>query len=197
MKNESDVTRFSRGRPRDNELREAALAETRQLLKRGGIGAVTMEAVAQMAQVSRPTLYRWWPDRHALAMTALMEQPQTKSLATSKQGLAALKEQLLAVATTFSLPSGRHIASILAAAGDDSALAKAFRKHFILERWQEGRSLLLEARQRGELAGQQDIEIILDALYGALFFCLFFRRGSLDKKYVSALFKKFFPKVKK
>jgi AcrR family transcriptional regulator len=197
MKNESDATQSGRGRPRDTELREAALTETRHLLKSGGIGAVTMEAVAQLAQVSKPTLYRWWPDRHALAMTALMEQPQKKSLAASKKGLAALREQLLAVAITFSQPSGRHIASILAASDLDSELSKAFRNHFILERWQEGQRLLLEARKRGELAEKIDIECVLDALYGALFFCLFVRRGSLDKKYVSALFKKFFPKVKK
>ena len=58
----------SRGRPRSEAARQAILQAARELLADGGPGAVTMEAVAARAGVGKPTVYRWWPDRHAVAI---------------------------------------------------------------------------------------------------------------------------------
>ncbi len=44
-----------RGRPRDPRTRAAILAAARALLERGGLTSVTIEAIAQKAEVSRPT----------------------------------------------------------------------------------------------------------------------------------------------
>ena len=49
----------SRGRPRDPRTRAAILAAARVLLERGGLTAVTIEAIAAKAGVSRPTIYRY------------------------------------------------------------------------------------------------------------------------------------------
>src|SRR6185295_10744759 len=62
-----------RGRPRSPEAKKAILRAARALLAEGGPAAVTMEGVAARAGVGKPTVYRWWPDRHAVAMAALME----------------------------------------------------------------------------------------------------------------------------
>ena len=62
-----------RGRPRSPEAKTAILRAARALLAEGGPAAVTMEGVAARAGVGKPTVYRWWPDRHAVAMAALME----------------------------------------------------------------------------------------------------------------------------
>jgi AcrR family transcriptional regulator len=177
----------SRGRPRDQGLRAAALAATRALLNSGGLGAVTMDAVSQAAAVSKPTLYRWWPDKNAMAMSALMDSEQVDTHLGRRTGIKALQFQLQEIAATFSNPAGRHLASMLAAADGESELSKAFRNHFILARWEEGKALLAEAQANKELSHKIDIESTLDALYGALFFRLLLRRASIDRAWVKAL----------
>ena len=67
----------SRGRPRSTKAMKAILRAARKLLKEGGPAAVTMEAVAEHAGVGKPTLYRWWPNRHAVMMAALMEEEES------------------------------------------------------------------------------------------------------------------------
>src|SRR5580765_1915705 len=101
-----DVPR-PRGRPRSAKARSAILRAARALLAEGGPAAVTMEGVAARAGVGKPTLYRWWPDRHALSMAALMEsEPQRASKGAGRAAIqsptAALRQQLRAIVELFS-----------------------------------------------------------------------------------------------
>jgi AcrR family transcriptional regulator len=80
----------------------AAGRSARALLETHGPGAVTIEAVAARSGVSKPTIYRTWPNAHAVVMAALMESPLAPS-AVRRQGpaLAALRHQLRDIARTF------------------------------------------------------------------------------------------------
>ena len=88
-----------RGRPRSEKARKAILRAARELLREGGPAAVTMEGVAARAGVGKPTVYRWWPDRHAVAMAALMEgdTEDTPSRAP-RSALQAIRRQLETIA---------------------------------------------------------------------------------------------------
>ena len=179
----------ARGRPRDLAAQEAILRATRALLDEGGPGAVTMEAVATRAGVGKPTVYRWWPDRHAVVMAALMSAaPATSSSVPSgATTIEALRGQLRQITTRFASPSGRHITSRLAAADAESELAKAFRGHFVLVRRAEGRAILEHGIAAGELRSDLDLEIALDELYGAVFFRLLLGHAPLDVEFVDRL----------
>src|SRR5262249_24320148 len=65
--------RRSRGRPRSVAARRAILKAAHQLLAEGGLSSVTIEGIAARAGVGKPTIYRSWPNAHAVAMAALME----------------------------------------------------------------------------------------------------------------------------
>src|SRR6187549_1997869 len=124
-----------RGRPRDPAVKDAILRAARELLTQGGPGAVTMEAVAARAGVGKPTVYRWWPDRHAVAMAALMEsETRERAVGKSDSALAGLRSQLRAISKRFATSTGRHVTSMIAAADSESELSKAFRNHFVLAR---------------------------------------------------------------
>jgi AcrR family transcriptional regulator len=178
----------TRGRPRSEETRKAILRAARELLAEGGPGAVTMEAVAERAGVGKPTLYRSWPDRHAVAMAALMaddaEAPERKRKRTA---LHALADELQRIVERFSTSTGRHITALLAAADQDSELSKSFRNHFVLARRAEGRALLERARAEGDIRGDVDLEVALDLLYGPLFFRLLLGHAALDAAFVRRL----------
>jgi AcrR family transcriptional regulator len=174
-----------RGRPRSEKARVAILRAARALLAEGGPGAVTMEAVASRAGVGKPTVYRWWPDRHAVAMAALMDSGSGEGVATSgRLALTALRAQLRAVAKRFATSTGRHVTSMLAASDPQSELSKAFRNHFVLARRAEGKALLERAKANREVRRDLDVEVALDLLYGPLFFRLLMGHAPLDESFM-------------
>lgn len=86
----------SRGRPRDSNADENILAAARDLLARSGFDAMSFEAVAQQAGVSRPTVYRRWPTKVHLAHEIAHGTGQTIPDIIVSQGL---REQLRAFLT--------------------------------------------------------------------------------------------------
>jgi AcrR family transcriptional regulator len=177
-----------RGRPRSEETRRAILRAARELLAEGGPGAVTMEAVAERAGVGKPTVYRSWPDRHAVAMAALMDDDADDGERPRKRSaLDALALELTRIVERFSTGTGRHITTLLAAADQDSELSKSFRNHFVLARRAAGRTLLERARAAGEVRKDLDLEVVLDLLYGPLFFRLLMGHAPLDTAFVQKL----------
>lgn len=177
-----------RGRPRSAEARRKILRAAAELLADGGPGAVTMEAVATRAGVGKPTVYRAWPDRHAVLMAALMEQQQGDAAGrVPRSAVRALHKQLDAIVERFSAPSGRHIATMIAASDPSTELAKAFRNHFVLARRAEGRALLQQAIEQGEVRKAIDLDVALDMLYGSLFFRLLMGHAPLDKPFTAAV----------
>lgn len=180
----------ARGRPRSTQAREAILRAARELIAQAGPSGVTMEAVAARAGVGKPTVYRWWPDRHAVAMAALMSEPAPAPASPRKRSaLAGLRRQLIEVAEVFTTPTGRNAASLIASADANSELAKAFRNHFVLARREEGRALLHEAVADGELRDDLDVDVALDLIYGPLFFRLLLGHAPLDATAVARIFK--------
>jgi AcrR family transcriptional regulator len=174
-----------RGRPRSEEAKQAILRAARELLARGGPGAVTMEAVAELAGVGKPTVYRWWPDRHAVAMAALMETTvDAEQAKTRRSPITELRDQLRAIAARFATQTGRHVASMLAAADSASELSKAFRNHFVLARRAEGKLLLERAVAADLVRDDLDLEVALDMLYGPVFFRLLLGHAPLDERFM-------------
>lgn len=177
-----------RGRPRSERARQAILAATRELLEEGGLTAVTVEGIAQRAGVGKPTIYRYWANRYEVAMTALMDAAAAPAPARrQKTPLDALKHQLRQVATLFGSALGRGVTSILASADSDTEVAKAFRNHFIQARRDEGRALLQAAIEAGDLRADVDLELVLDLIYGALFYRLLMGHGPLGPRDADAL----------
>lgn len=60
-------------RPRSEKARQAVLAAMRRALTAGGYESVTIEGLAAEAEVSKQTIYRWWPSKAAILGEALLE----------------------------------------------------------------------------------------------------------------------------
>lgn len=180
-----------RGRPRNPDTRGAILRAARALLDEAGPAGVTMEAVAVRAGVGKPTVYRWFENRHAVTMAALM-QADTAIAAPSRRrrsgaAMAALEQQLLAVADVLASRHGRNVTAMIASADPGTEVAKAFRHHFVLARRTEGRALLLQAIASSELRADLDPDIALDQVYGALFFRTLLGHAPVDASFVRRL----------
>ncbi|MFF3026241.1 TetR/AcrR family transcriptional regulator [Microbacterium sp. NPDC057944] len=60
-------------RPRSESARQAVLEAMRAALSSSGYEAVTIEGLAEVAGVSKQTIYRWWPSKAAILGEALLE----------------------------------------------------------------------------------------------------------------------------
>src|SRR5262245_41481658 len=177
-----------RGRPRDPRTRAAILAAARALLERGGLTAVTIEAIAAKAGVSRPTIYRYWPNAPAVAMAAFLEASGAPAAGrASRTPLAALRAQLHAVADAFAAPAGRSVAAMVAAAQSETELAKAFRNEFIARNRDAARDLLERCIAERLVGPPADIELALDLVFGPLFYRLLMGHAPITRGFVDQL----------
>jgi AcrR family transcriptional regulator len=178
----------SRGRPRDPRTRAGILAAARALLERGGLTAVTIEAIANKAGVSRPTIYRYWPNAPAVAMAAFLEASGAPAAGkASRSPLGALRAQLHAVADAFAAPTGRSVAAMVAAAQSETELAKAFRNEFIARNRDAARLLLERCIDEGLVVPPADIDLALDLIFGSLFYRLLMGHAPITRGFVDQL----------
>lgn len=155
--------------PRVARSRVAVLNATIDLLLEGGIHAVSVDAIAERAGVSKATLYRHWDTRHAIIIEALdhmkarHDLPDTGSL---RDDLVALVGQVCAHVAT---PAASVFASLVGASEHDAELAE-MRRSFARARSEPMRTLIARGIERGELPADVDVELFLASLVGPLFY---------------------------
>jgi AcrR family transcriptional regulator len=162
----------TRGRPRSEPARQAILAAATDLLLTRGLAAVSMDAVAARAGVSKATIYRWWPTKETLALDALYEQLTDPSPESPDTG--TLRGDLLALLLGFmervgDRPFGRVIGALITEAATDPVFGALYRERYVDPRRVQARAILQRALERGEIGAGTDVEAAVDLLYGALY----------------------------
>lgn len=186
-----------RGRPRSERARQAILDAARELLlASGGLSAVTADAIAARARVSKGTIYRWWPGSAAVVMDAFLIDtnphipfPDTGSVRED------LRLQLRTVAELFNGPTGQIVAGLVAESQSNAGLAAAFVERFIAARRAMCREVFERGLARGELRADINIDIAIDALYGALHYRLLVSHATTEPGYVDNLIEQLYPAV--
>lgn len=176
-----------RGRPRSEATRQKIMSATAALIQERGVPGVTIEAVASAAGVGKPTIYRYWSNAHELAMAALMEAVPEAKQSSQDDPLKALRGLLYGVAATFNDPSGRHVAMVLASADSSSEIAKAFRSHFIQSRRREAEAHITRAIMNGKLPEDVQMDLVLDMIFGAVFYRLLMGHAKISRAFVDKL----------
>ena len=177
----------TRGRPRSEATRQKIMKATADLIQARGVPGVTIEAVATAAGVGKPTIYRYWSNAHELAMAALMDAVPDTHQVKQEDPLEALRSLLYGVVKTFNDPAGRHVAMVLASADASSEIAKAFRSHFIQSRRREAATLIDDAVKAGKLSADTPIDLILDMMFGAVFYRLLMGHAKITQAFMDDL----------
>ena len=144
------------GRPRSEKAHKAILAAAMELLFDQGLHAMSMDEVARRAGVSKATIYRWWPSKERLALDALATEWASTPPAGQRH-TGSLRGDLL---TRFlpwlrqlnHKPYARVVAGLVAEAQTNPEFAELYRQHFVQARRDATRELLVQARDRGEIA---------------------------------------------
>ncbi len=159
-----------RGRPRSNEARTETLQAAFDLLVERGYAGMAVDAVAARAGVSKATIYKWWPDRAALAVEAFFERTRSELVfPETGSAIGDFRGQIHALAATLRTPAGGAFAAMIAGARGDESVKRA-----IAERWVRPRSVWGQARLRaaiadGECVDDLDVDAALSTLYSIVY----------------------------
>ena len=176
-----------RGRPRSEKARVAILEAAAELLLDRGLSAVSMDAVAERAGVSKATIYRWWPAKETLALDALFNEwaaatPATRDTGSLRGDLLALLRPWARLAS--SRPYGRVIAGLITEAQTDPEFAAEYRSRFVEPRRVQAREAFRRSIERGEIPADTKIEVAIDLLYGPLYHRLLHGHAPLSDRFV-------------
>lgn len=177
-----------RGRPRNLEAQKSILSASYDLLLENGFQALTVDKIAKYAQVSKATIYKWWPNKAAVVMDGFL-YAASERLPVPDTGSAYNDILTHATNLTIFLTSreGTIITQLLGEGQFDSGLADAYRARYFHPRRLEAKSLLAKGIQRGELKKSIDIDICIDLIYGPIFYRLLVTGEPLDESYVRQL----------
>jgi AcrR family transcriptional regulator len=176
------------GRPRDEACRERIRAAALQLLEEVGFAGVTCDAIAQRAGASKATLYRWWPNKTAVVMSAFVESVTPELPLRQTDTLEEyVTVHLRQFAKVIAGRKGRLLAAVIAAAQNDPEVEAAFLAHWIKPRRAVSRLALQKFKDEGQLPERFDIEQVLDIMYGPLHFLLMVRHGKPTQAYAESL----------
>ena len=179
---------FKPGRPRSEVARQAILRAAHKLLVRDGFAALTMEAIAGEAGVSKATLYRWWPCKATVVMDGFLAATDPCCAGPDTGDVREdLSRRMRGLTQVFSGCQGKVIAGVLAEALSDPEAAEAFRRQYLAPRRAEAIEALTRALVRGEIRPDADLETAVDSLYGPIYFRLLTGHAPLTTQFADSL----------
>jgi len=142
-----------RPRRRGPELYEAVFAAVRSELTESGYAALTVDAVAQRARVSKASLYRRWPGKRDLVLAAVQAAfPDPEEVRDTGSLRGDLLDFFLQVAAHLQGPAGPALRGILGdVLGDPASAAELYGAASRRRSAAQLRALLARATARGEL----------------------------------------------
>jgi AcrR family transcriptional regulator len=176
------------GRPRSERARQDILKSAFGLLKTKGFSSVGAQEIANKAGVSTATLYRWWNTKEAIMFDACFEHVKP-ALSFDEKGspLARLRHRVVHSVAWLGSEDARVMARLITGIHGDPNLQRMFLDRFYLPRRHLQIQLVEEAVACGELKRDTDPELLIDALYGPLFFRWLQGHAPLNKTFAEAL----------
>ena len=165
------------------------LAAAARILSHDGYARLTMERVAAESGVAKTTLYRRWPTKAALCMELYLDvaarelhDPDTGHVASDLKHIAntVVRLQTRTVA-------GPAFIGLIAEAQVNPGTRAAFLAEFADRRREVTRLVLRRAIERGELRPETDVDLVIDALGGAVTFRLLQGHAPITKTFTDAL----------
>jgi AcrR family transcriptional regulator len=159
------------GRPRSRDADQAIHAATLTVLAESGYAALSIEAVASRAGVTRPTIYRRFTGKAELVSRAVAAgfasaNPAVPATGSAREDVRILLENTLQMLRTTVIGDViRAVVPELPRQADLRRLASNLDR----DRRRLLRSAITRGVARGELKKNLDVDLAIDALLGAIY----------------------------
>jgi AcrR family transcriptional regulator len=177
-----------RGRPRCEATEGRILCTTMQLLEEEGYGGVTIEAIAKRAGVSKATMYRRWPNRASVILSAfLCRVIKNIDLDDDQDPEASLRLQMDNIVKVLCNSGGTVLSALLAEAQACPQFAAEFRDHFVGLFREKAYVFVRRGIERGHFKSDLDVEVVVDVLFGPLFHALLLGHRQICNGYAARI----------
>ena len=182
-----EVMRRAPGRPRSSAADEAILEAAVDVFAEVGLEALTMEGVAARAGVAKNTLYRRYPNKIDLVVSAVRcytnvgaPPPDT---GTTRGDVRALVDDLVTIVT--GTPMGRMLPILVAARTRVPELDLAYSE-IVADKRARSAAIVQRGIERGDFRPDVDIELVVDAFVSAIFYRFLVTQAPLDEAFRAA-----------
>ena len=184
----SSAAAARRGRPRSTETTNAILQSAYALMATTGLVATSIDAVARHSNVSKMTIYKWWPSREALLIDAFLNQASVL-LPLSGTGDPVSRVRRHAAAYTEALLGelGRVQLAVISECISKTGSAEMFYARYLSFRRSATVEIIAEGQQDGSISAVGAPENLYDAIYGSLFYRYVFGIKPLSPAYARHL----------
>lgn len=185
------------GRPRSEKTKNAILSAAYDLLLENGFGAVTIDKIAERAGVSKATIYKWWPNKAAVIIDAFFDAAVVRlQVPDTGSTIDDMIIQVNNLAKFLTSREGRVINEIIAEGQFDQKLAETYRIIYFKPRRLDSRHILERGISRGELKADLDIELVIDLIFGPLFYRLLITGDEVDEAFIKSMINYVFEGIK-
>jgi AcrR family transcriptional regulator len=166
----------------------AVLHATSELINEVGLRAMTTDEIASRSGVSKATIYKWWPNKYAVAVEAFLSEMDMKS---SDPDTGSAKEDfrraLRGLIRFYRSKDGRAYAQLIGEAQFDPQIGVELREHLVKSRRKLVRAILDRGIARGELRPDVDPEAAIDLMFGPAMYRLVAGHAPLDARSADAI----------
>jgi AcrR family transcriptional regulator len=164
-------TATRRGRPRSAETTAAILTSAYALMASAGLTAASIDAIARHSNVSKMTIYKWWPSREALLIDAFLNQAALMlPLSGAGSPAAQLRRHAAAYAEALRGEFGRVQLAVVSECIASTGSAELFHERYLQIRRTALVEIIAGGQADGSIAARGTPEDLYDALYGSLFY---------------------------
>jgi AcrR family transcriptional regulator len=172
------------GRPRSEEATAAALEAALSIAYEEDLSRATIERIAQKSGVSKAALYRRWPNAWSIVMEAFFNDLAPSSVYNSETKITnSFKKVTGNLIREINAPRKILLSRLFAAAQMDASLQRAFMEKWINPRRDAARDIIKRAKQRGEIKQNVNPEILIDTIYGAIYYRMTIPHSPIEDTY--------------
>ena len=182
------MTKSKAGRPRSEKAQQAVLNATYELLNENGGKKLTIEAIAKKAGVGKPTIYRWWPSLADIVLEAVLGQANVKIYVPPYESLnITLRQFLQSSMKSINEGDGSNLRYLMSLAQQDESFRDRFRENFVAKRQEILKSILRQAVDANEICSTQNLDILVDLIFGSMWYRLLIGHGTMDETFADEL----------
>ncbi|MEU2930999.1 TetR/AcrR family transcriptional regulator [Streptomyces sp. NPDC007251] len=181
---QSQAEKRGPGRPREERVTRAVLETVLSLVTEQGMDAVTMDAVAARAGVSKPAIYRRWPTKQDLILAAAESRVGPVSVADLGDFRAELRALLTARLEVYRLPGTDRLLAELMSAAAKAGTARSAYATYSARVTAQTRVILERGIERGDVRADVDVTAASTLVAAPLVFRLLGEQEPLDGRFV-------------
>lgn len=176
------------GRPRSQVSRQAILDATWKMLMHTSVRDVSIEGIAKRANVGKTTIYRWWPNKISVILDAVNGQMMyPPAMVSGDSARELLLKQMERFGKTLKGRTGKIIAEVFAESQSSRELLEVYYKNFMLQHEEILANIIEQGKESGEFAYAADTALIVDMMYGSVFYRLMSNPESIQPEFFDSL----------